>query len=89
MGTELPSVTPMFRLRIKSGGMGYTEAPPDILECEKAVCKVDPDERQILIIRYQRQFFPSEMAETFHVSRSQAYRWLERAEWAVHVQLGS
>lgn len=89
MGTELPSISPMFRLRVKSSINGSYEPADDILECEKAVCQVEPRERQLLILRYQRLYFPSQMAQEFGISRSKAYQWLNEAEWAVHVQLGS
>lgn len=86
VGTELPSCSPMFRAIIKQSPTLATI--DDIEECERAVCKVEPIERRILILRYQRMYFPWKLSREYGISQRTAYRMLERAEWAVHVELG-
>lgn len=87
VGTELPSISPMFKGTWKSNSMSLATTD-DIEECERAVCKVELDERRLLILRYQRMYFPWKLAKEYDISQRTAYRMLERAEWAVHVELG-
>lgn len=84
----LPRMSPMFGERaLKTPLYGGDEGPPEMLEVDKAVCKIDPHERHLLIERYQWRTPWWICTQKKGWSKSKYYRYLESAEWAVHVCL--
>lgn len=86
----LPTIPSMFAA-IMGGPKGQIslDAPDEIQKIDRLVCKADPDDRQILIVRYVFKGAPTEKARMLKMSRAWYYRRLERAEWYVHAALDS
>jgi DNA-directed RNA polymerase specialized sigma24 family protein len=81
-----PRMSPMFGERALKTPLFPTDyCPPDVVQIEAAVCQVDPDERQIIISRYQWHMTVTQMAHRLGCSRSSARRKIDKAQWAVHV----
>ena len=86
----LPTIPSMFAA-IMGGPRGAISlnAPELVQRIDRIVCHADPDDRQILIIRYVFKGSPNDKAQMLGMSRGWYYRRLERAEWYVHVELDS
>ena len=64
-----------------------TEAPPDMLAVDQAVCRIELPERRLIIERYQWRVPWWLAARRNGWSKSKYYRTVEAAEWSVHVHL--
>jgi len=83
-----PHLSPMFGERaLKTPLHDPAYAPPDVEEMEQAICRLDPDERRMLIHRYLWHMRLRQIAERWGISKSAAHRKVESAEWAAHVEL--
>lgn len=84
----LPKMSPMFGERaLKTPLYGQEEGPPEMMEIDRAVCRVELSERRLLIERYQWRIPWRIAVRKYHCSRYKYHQFLETAEWAVHVQL--
>jgi DNA-directed RNA polymerase specialized sigma24 family protein len=62
-----------------------TYAPPDVLEMDRAIGQLEPDERTILIHKYLWHMSLSQLGERWACTKWSARRRLENAEQAAHV----
>ena len=60
--------------------------PPDIHRMEKAACRIEPQERRLIIHRHLWHMSLSEIAQQHGFSKSTAWRQVEQAEYAIHVE---
>jgi hypothetical protein len=72
---------------LKTPLYGVGHIPDGIAEMEKAVCRLDFDERYIIIQRWQRHRSYRELAKMVGVSTWRVSRLLKDAESEVHRQL--
>lgn len=63
------------------------ELPPDIKEVDRAVKRVRPDYRRVLVMRYCYKGSGAEKIQRLGISRPRYYRLLDRAVVAVTVEL--
>ena len=84
----LPTMSPMFGERaLKTPLYGPDDGPPDILETDKAVCRLEAQERIILIERYQWRWQIRESMTEHSWSARRYYRQLDQALYAVRAEL--
>src|SRR5271169_1773348 len=81
-----PRLSPMFGERaLKTPLFASTYAPADVLEMDRAVGLIEPDERRMVIHRYLWRMTHSELANRWGLTRHKARHRVESAEYAVHV----
>jgi hypothetical protein len=81
-----PRMSPMFgerALKTPLFAVGYI--PADVMDIENATRVVEPDERQLVIHRYQWHMTLSEIGKRIGCTKWSARRKIEAAEYAVHV----
>lgn len=69
---------------LKTPLFGVDHAPPDILEMEAVVCRLEFDDRHIIILRWQRGMTFGQIGQSLGVSRWTVRRRLQMAESEVH-----
>ena len=85
-----PTLSPMFGERaLKTPLHESTWAPPDVLEVDKAMGLIEPDERRMLIHRYLWHMTHAEIAERWGISKGRARHLLEHCEYAFHAMFVS
>ena len=72
---------------LKSPLYGANDIPPDVMEVEQAVCRLDWEDRQVLVLRYQRHMSFPAIAQSMGLSRWSAKPRLKRAEDAVEYEI--
>jgi hypothetical protein len=80
-----PSACPTFRLTGRSPLHPVGHIPPDVLDIENAIGRVEWQERQLVIHRYQWHMTLREIGTRIGCSLWAARRKVEDAEYAVHV----
>jgi|GEM_PF-5936831 len=82
---DYPKMSPMFGERaLKAPLYGIGHIPPDVMKVERAVCCLSPDDRDVIIYRYQWHMSFPQMGIRIGRTRWVAQRRLQRAEQAVH-----
>ena len=82
-----PKMSPMFGERaLKTPLFGAGYCSPEVQQIERAVCRLEPGDRQLLIHKYQWHMRPMQIAEWHRLSRSTLWRRMDQAEWAVHIE---
>ena len=71
---------------------GHNEAPPEVVMVDRVVASLgnDPDDRQhqrVLRYHYLSDGSVRQRIKGAKVSSRTYYRWLDEAQWAVHVRL--
>jgi DNA-directed RNA polymerase specialized sigma24 family protein len=85
---DYSTMSPMFGERaLKTPLFGVDHAPLDILRMELAVCRLEFDDRDIIIQRWQRKRSYREMGVSFGCSTWSINRRLRIAEAEVHRKL--
>ncbi len=83
-----PQMSPMFGERsLKTPLYSPADCIAHIAEVERAICRIEPEERRLIIHRYIWRMTVRELAERWNVSRGTIWRKLEEAEGAVYHQL--
>lgn len=80
------AVSPMFVERCLKMALypaGYI--PADVMDIENAIKQVEPDERQLVIHKYQWYMSLAELAERHKITKWQVRRRVEDAEYSVHI----
>jgi hypothetical protein len=81
-----PSLSPMFGERaLKTPLFASTYAAPDVLEMDRAIGQIEPEERRMLIHRYLWHMTLSELGTRWAISKWKARHKLADAEYAAHV----
>lgn len=84
----LPTMSPMFGERaLKTPLYAQDDGPPDLLETDQAVCRLERLERQILIERYQWRWQIRQSMLEHGWGCGRYYRQLEQALYAVRNEL--
>jgi hypothetical protein len=81
-----PKMSPMFgerALKTPLYAAGYI--PADVMDVENATRLIEPDERQLVIHKYQWHMTLAEIGQRIGVTKWSARRKVEDAEYAVHV----
>ncbi len=83
-----PSMSPMFGERcLKTALFGIGHIPPDVLEVEWAVCRLEWELRFVLILRYQRHLPWSRIGRVIDRDWRTAKNRIQQAENEVHHKL--
>jgi hypothetical protein len=81
-------MSPMFGERcLKTPLYGADNGPPDLLETDQAVCRLERLERTLLIERYQWRWQVRQSMREHSWSSRRYYRQLEQALYAVRNEL--
>lgn len=80
-----PRACPMFTLKARSPLYAAGYIPPDVLDMERAVGAIEPQERRILVLRFQWRARTIELANLLRINRITAWRRLNDAIGSAHV----
>lgn len=87
---DYPSMSPMFGERaLKSPLYDHGEAPPEVTLCDRAVCALDPQNRRIIILKFQSKASYRAMAEAIGIHLKDVRERLDGAIGEVHYQIQS
>jgi hypothetical protein len=73
---------------LKTPLYGEDNPDPGVMAVDVAVCKLDATEKSLIIRKFQYNWNVRQFMKEYHWSVRRYYAELERAVWAIHVELG-
>jgi hypothetical protein len=84
----LPTISPMFGERaLKTPLYGVDNPEPGVMAVDAVVCRLEPQERSIVIRYFQHRWTVRQFLREYHWGYSRYRREVEGAVMAVHVEL--